>query len=104
MPRGVVHQHDRDGTRRDVAADFVDVSLHGAGIDVGLHQGCSRVARGTDGAEHIGALITLIGGLTGACAAFGPLADAAVLLADSHLVLEPDFDSHLRRNIRQRLF
>jgi hypothetical protein len=34
----------------------------------------------------------LIDGLAGARPALGPLSHAAILLADAHLVLEPDLD------------
>jgi hypothetical protein len=40
----------------------------------------------------------LIDGLTGTCAALRPLSHAAILLADAHLVLEPDFYWNSTRN------
>jgi len=49
-----------------------------------------------DGAEDIGAFITLISRLAGPGSTLGPLANLATLLAilltEAHLVLEPDFN------------
>jgi len=45
-------------------------------------EGNAGVAAGTDGAEHIGVLVTLILGLARPRSLLGPLIDEAVLLAD----------------------
>ena len=76
----------------DGAGYLLEVKLHGVGGGEGQRQACSDAARGTDGAEQIGALVALIGGLSRPCSAPRPLANAAVLLADARLVLEPDLD------------
>jgi hypothetical protein len=47
---------------------------------------------GQDGAEQIGALVALVGRLSGPRAASGPLPHEAVLLPDPGFVLEPDLD------------
>ena len=86
------------GAFGDVARDFVEVELHGVGVGVGQGERRADAARRADGAEQIGVLVALVGGLARPRSALGPLPDLAVLLADAGLVLEPDFD---RRRLRQ---
>ncbi len=81
-----------------MAADLVEVKLHGFGVGERQRECGSRAARRADGAEEVGALIALIGRLPGPSSASGPLPDDTVLLADAGFVLEPDFD---RRSLRQ---
>ena len=45
-----------------------------------------------DGAEQIGVVIALVGGLPGPRSAPGPLPNLAIFLADAGFVLKPDFD------------
>ena len=74
--------------------------LHRLGVGGGHRQGGADIAGGTDRAEQIGALVALIGRLARAGFLARPLVDEAVLLADPHLILEPQLD---RRAGRQRL-
>ena len=80
------------GAFGDVTGDLVDVELHGLGVGEGQRQGGPDAACRADGAEQVGALVALVGGLGGPRAAPRPLPDQAVLLADAGLVLEPDLD------------
>jgi hypothetical protein len=68
------------------------VKLHHVGIRVGQRQSRSDAASRTDRAEQIGVVVALVGGLSGPRSTPGPLADEAVLLANSGFILEPDFD------------
>ena len=79
------------GALCDVAADLVEMKLHGLCVDVRQGERGAGAAGRTDGAEQVGALVALIGGLTRSRAAPCPLPDQAILLADPGFVLEPDF-------------
>ncbi len=61
---------------------------------VGIRQreGRADAASGADGPEQVGAVIALIGGLAWTGAASRPLPHDPVLLAQAHLILEPDLD------------
>jgi hypothetical protein len=74
------------------------VELHHVSVGVGQHEGRPDAAGRADRAEQIGVVIALVGGLPWPRPASGPLPDKAVLLADTGLVLKPDFD---RRRLRQ---
>ena len=76
----------------DIARDFVEVKLHHVGVGVGKRQSRSDTASRTDRAEQIGVVVALVGGLSGPRSTPGPLADEAVLLANSGFILEPDLD------------
>lgn len=54
-----------------------------------------------DGAEQVGTLVALVGGLERPRAAARPLPHEALLLADPHLVLEPDLDLLLAGHARE---
>ena len=92
MPSGAVEQQDGVCAFSDVARDFVEVKLHHVGVRIGQRQSRSDAASWADRAEQIGVVVALIGGLSGSRSTPGPLADEAVLLADSGFILEPDFD------------
>ena len=80
------------GLGGDVAADLVEMHLHGVGVGLGQHEGGAGAAQGTDGAEEIGVLVALVGGQARAASCPCPQPDTAVLLAEPGLVLEPDLD------------
>ena len=82
----------------DGARDFVEVKLHHVGVGIGQREGRPDAAGGADGAEQIGVVIALVGGLPGPRSAPGPLPSQAVFLADAGLVFKPDFD---RRRLGQ---
>ena len=81
----------------DIARDFFEMKLHRLGVGEGQREGGANASGGTNGAEQIGAIVTLIGRLTRPRSAPGPLTDEAILLADAGFVLEPDFDWRRRR-------
>lgn len=92
VPSGAVHEDDGVRLGGDVAADLVEVQLHGVGVGLGQHEGGARAAQGTDGAEEIGVLVALVGGQARAASLLHPQPDAAVLLAEPGLVLEPNLN------------
>ena len=76
-----------------MAADFVEVLLHGMGVSPRHHQPGTDTPGRTDRPEQIGAHISLIGRLARPGSPFRPQTDPAVLLPDAGFVLEPDFYS-----------
>jgi hypothetical protein len=92
VPPGAVEDEGGMGALGDLAADLVEMGLHGAGVGIWHGQARPDAARRADDPEQIGALVALIRRLTGSGATPGPLADDAVLLANTSLVLEPDLD------------
>ena len=104
MPSGPVEDENRVSALGDVARDFVEVELHHVRVGIGNRQGRADAARRADRAEQIGVVIALVGGLPWPRPASGPLPDKAVLLADTGLVLKPDFDwRRLRQSIEMSL-
>ena len=101
MPAGPVEQQDGMGAASDGASDLVEMELHGVGVGKGQRQGGAGATSRADGAEEIGALITLVGGLPGPRPAPGPLPHETVLLADAGLVLEPDLDGFVPGKMSQ---
>jgi hypothetical protein len=77
---------------RNGAADLVEMGLHRPGIGLWHHHGRSLCAGRADGAEQIGVLITLVGGLTGPCPLESPLPDKTVLLPEARFILKPNLD------------
>ena len=80
------------GAVGDVERDFVEMELHHVGVGIGQRQRRPDAAGGADGAEQIGVVIALVGGLPWPRSAPGPLPNLAVLLADAGLVFKPDFN------------
>ena len=93
MPSGAVHQDDGVGASGDMAADLLQVHLHGGRVGPGQHEGCACAPCGADPAEQVGVAIPLIGRQARSCPPLGPDTGAAVLLAQSGFVLEPDLDT-----------
>ena len=92
VPAGSVEEQDGVSTAFNGAGDLVEVELHGVRVGEGERQGSAGTAGRADGAEQVGALVALVGGLTRAGPAPRPLPHEAVLLADAGLILEPDLD------------
>ena len=74
------------GALYDVAADLVEMKLHGLCVDVRQGKRGASAARRANGAKQVGALVALIGGLTRSRTAPCPLPHQAVLLADPGFV------------------
>lgn len=84
---------------RHMAADLVEVKLHGCGVGKRQRHGCSLAARRADGAEQVCALIALVGGLSRPRATARPLPHDTVLLANSGFILKPHLDGLALRQI-----
>lgn len=82
-----------------MAADLIEVHLHGLGVCLRQHQGCADPALWADGSEKIGILVTLIGGLARPSALLCPLPDLPILLSESGFILEPYLDRYAFRQI-----
>jgi len=61
--------------------------LHRFGIGTGQRKRSADAARRADGAEQIGVVVALIGGLARPRSPLGPLPNQTVLLADARFVL-----------------
>ena len=91
MPSGLIDQEDGVGIGRDDLGDLREVQVHRLAIAGRQDQSGTLAIFGTDGAEDVGGGGALITGSAWACAALCPPAGDLVLLADTSLVLEPDF-------------
>lgn len=77
------------------AADLVQMHLHGGDVCARQHEGGADAARRADRAEEVGVLVALVGRQGWTRAFPGPDAGAAVLLAQSGFILEPDLDRRI---------
>jgi hypothetical protein len=91
MPSGLIDEKDGMGSRCDGAGDFRQMQVHRLGIAGRQDQGDSLSLLRADGSEDVGRGGALIPRSARASAALGPPAGDLVLLADTSLVLEPNF-------------
>ena len=91
MPSGLIDEEDGVGSWCDCLGDFREVQVHRLGVADGQDQSYALSLLRADGAEDIGRCGSLIPRSARASAALGPPAGDLVLLADTSLVLEPNF-------------
>ena len=91
MPSGLIDEEDGVGSWCDCVGDFREVQVHRLGIAGGQDQSHARALFRADGAEDKGRCGSLIPRSARASAALRPPAGDLVLLADTGLVLEPNF-------------
>ena len=91
MPSGLIDEKDVVGSWCDALGDFREVQVHRFGVAEGEDQSRALALFRADGTEDIGRCGSLIPRSARASAAFGPPAGDLVLLADTSLVLEPNF-------------
>src|SRR5260370_32857482 len=91
MPSGLIDEEDGVGSWCDRVGDFREVQVHRFGIAGGQDQSRALAQFRADGTEDIGRCGSLIPRGARASAALRPPAGDLVLLADTSLVLEPDF-------------
>ena len=99
MPAGLIENDDRVGAGGYPCADLIEMKLHGFGVAEGQNEGSAGSMFGADRAEQIGRLGALIMRGSGSRALPGPAISELVLLADPHLVLEPDLYRCTRRKL-----
>src|SRR5258705_5840777 len=91
MPSGLIDEKDGVGSWCDGVGDFRQMQVHRFGIAGRQDQGSSLSLLRADGSEDVGRGGALIPRSARASAALRPPAGDLVLLADTSLVLEPDF-------------
>jgi hypothetical protein len=91
MPSGLIDEKDGVGSWGDRLGDFREVQVHRFGIAEGQDQSRALALFRTDRTEDIGRCGSLIPRSARASTALGPPAGDLVLLADTGLVLEPNF-------------
>jgi hypothetical protein len=91
VPASLIDQEDRVGTGRDDRGNLGEMQVHGLSVAGRQDQSRALAVLWADGAEDVGGSGALITGRAGTGAALRPSAGDLVLLADSSLVLEPDF-------------
>ena len=65
MPTRIIEQQDGVTARREMLGGLIAVLLHGPCVSAGENERRAGIAFRAHGAEHIGALITLVDGLSG---------------------------------------
>jgi hypothetical protein len=91
MPSGLIDEEDGVGSWCDGLGDFHEVQVHRFGIAEGQDQSRALALFRADGTEDVARCGSLIPRSARASAALGPPACDLVLLADTSLVLEPNF-------------
>src|SRR5262245_18769639 len=100
MPAGLIQEENGVGARSDPGGDLVEMELHGFGVAGRQHEGGAGAAFRTYRTEQVGGLGPLIVSGPRTRAPPGPAIGELVLLADTHLVLEPDFYRCARGELR----
>jgi hypothetical protein len=91
MPSGLIDEKDGVGSWCDRLGDFHEMQVHRFGVAGGQDQSRALALFRADGTEDIGRCGSLIPRSARASAALGPPAGDLVLLADTSLVLKPNF-------------
>jgi len=91
MPSGLIDEEDGVGSWCDRLGNFHEVQVHRFGIAEGQDQSRALALFRADGTEDVGRCGSLIPRSARASTALGPPAGDLVLLADTSLVLEPNF-------------
>ena len=99
MPAGLIEDEDRVGAGGYPCGDLIEMKLHGFGVAEGQNEGSAGSVFGAHRTEQIGRLGALIMRGSGTRALPGPAISELVLLADPHLVLEPDLYRCARREL-----
>ena len=99
MPAGLIEDKDCVRAGGYSCSDLIEMKLHGFGVAEGENEGSAGSVFGADRTEQIGRLGALIMSGSGTRALPGPTIGELVLLADPHLVLEPDLYRCARREL-----
>ena len=95
MPSGLIHDHGSMAASGNIQADLIQMRLHGRGIAVRSDQSRAAATAWANRAKYISVRTALIFGLSRPGSLFCPKSRDAVLLADAHLVLKPDFNGRV---------
>ena len=99
MPAGLIEDKDCVCAGGDFCGDLVEMKLHGFGVAERQNEGSAGSVFRAYRTEQIGRLGALIMRGSGTRTRPGPAIGELVLLADPHLVLEPDFYRCARREL-----
>ena len=99
VPAGLIEDQDRVGAGGYSCGDLIEMKLHGFGVAERQNEGSAGSMFGAYRTEQIGRLGALIMRGSGTRALPGPAIGELVLLADPHLVLEPDLYRCARREL-----
>jgi len=97
VPAGLIENEDRVSAGGYSCSDLVEMKLHGFGVAERQNEGSAGSMFRADSTEQIGRLGALIMNGSGTRSCPGPAISEFVLLADPHLVLEPDLYRCARR-------
>ncbi len=89
MPSGLIDEEDGVGAWCHLGRDFIQMPLHGLCVAAGQDEGRPDAALGTDGAEDIGRLGTLVAGRPGPGSSWCPAPGDLVFLTDPRFILPP---------------
>jgi hypothetical protein len=98
VPACAIHKDDGVGLCGDVAADLVEMQLHGFGVGPWQHESGPCASPWAYGSKQIGVLIALVCRLLRARSLFCPHSGLSILLANTRFVLEPDLDGFVLSN------
>src|SRR5262245_4549514 len=90
MPARLIEHEDGVSARRDRFSDLLKMLIHGFGVGIGHDEPGPKLARGADGAEQIGPLISCIAHSAGSCSFPCPNPGERAFLPYAGLVLKPD--------------
>jgi hypothetical protein len=106
MPSGLIDQEHRMRARWDLRGDLGEVEVHRLSVASGHDERGALAVLGTNRAEDIGRVGSLVFRRARARSALGPATRDLVLLAEARFVCEPDFygvgfDAFFARDLRQ---
>ena len=103
MPAGAIQENSGVRARRHGLRDLLQVQVHALDRAARQDQASALPLSGTDGAEDVGRLGSLIFRRCGARAAFGPAPRDLVLLSNPGLVRKPDLERLAADRLGDRL-
>jgi len=97
MPACAIECDDGVRARGDLGADLDKMQVHCLGVDRRQHERGADTAGGTDSAEQVSPVVSLVARRAGSAAFVGPDVGQAALLADASFVLPPELDRLVAR-------
>jgi len=103
MPAGAIEDQQRDRAGANLGADLLKVLVHGLGVHRGHDDGGTDPAGGTDRAEQMHAIVTVVSHHWRARPNRCPNIGVGALLAHPGFIAKPDFDG-LASGVRRQGF